>query len=148
MKQHMNIGQLAGASGVNAKMIRYYESIGLIAPAERTHSNYRVYSSNDVHLLKFIRRARSLGFSLPEIDLLLSLWQNTHRSSSEVKELALRHIEDLEARILEMQGMVSTLRRVAEHCHGDERPDCPILDDLAQFNDSRHEGEHQPGASN
>lgn len=135
MKQGMNIGQLATASGVNAKMIRYYESIGLIPPAERTDSNYRVYRANDVHLLKFIKRARSLGFSLPEIELLLSLWQNTHRSSSEVKVLAMKHIEDLELRIREMQSMVATLRKVAEHCHGDDRPDCPILDDLAQLTD-------------
>lgn len=131
MKQGMNIGQLATASGVNAKMIRYYESIGLIPPAERTDSNYRIYRANDVHLLKFIKRSRSLGFSLPEIELLLSLWQNTHRSSSEVKELAMKHIHKLEARIQEMQIMLKTLRQVADHCHGDERPDCPILEDLA-----------------
>lgn len=131
MKQGMNIGQLATASGVNAKMIRYYESIGLIPPAERTDSNYRVYRPNDIHLLKFIKRSRTLGFSIPEIELLLGLWHNTSRSSSEVKELAMKHIHDLELRIQEMQAMLNTLRQVAEHCHGDDRPDCPILEDLA-----------------
>lgn len=131
MKQDINIGQLAQASGVNAKMIRYYESIGLMPPAERTDSNYRIYRTNDVHLLKFIKRARTLGFSLSEIELLLGLWQNTGRSSAEVKDLALKHIHDLESRIQEMQSMLNTLRQVAEHCYGDERPDCPILDDLA-----------------
>lgn len=135
MSKGMNIGQLAQASGVNAKMIRYYESIGLIPPAERTDSNYRVYRSNDVHLLKFIKRSRNLGFSIPEIELLLGLWQNTGRSSAEVKELAMKHIRDLELRIQEMQGMLTTLRRVAEHCHGDDRPDCPILEDLAHGDD-------------
>lgn len=130
----MNIGQLATASGVNAKMIRYYESIGLIPPAERTDSNYRVYRPNDVHLLTFIKRSRTLGFSISEIELLLSLWQNKHRPSSEVKELAMKHIHELELRIQEMQGMLNTLRQVADHCHGDDRPNCPILDDLAQLN--------------
>lgn len=136
MKTAMNIGQLSKASGVSAKLIRYYESIHLIPPAERTYANYRVYRPNDVHLLKFIKRARTLGFSIPEIELLLGLWQNTGRSSAEVKELAMKHIHDLEVRIQEMQGMLTTLKRVAEHCHGDDRPDCPILEDLAKGNDS------------
>lgn len=127
----MNIGQLAKASGVNAKMIRYYESIGLIPPAERTEANYRMYRSKDVDLLKFVKRARTHGFSIAEIETLLGLWQNKARSSAEVKQLAMKHIQDLEARISEMQAMLMTLQQLAKNCHGDERPDCPIIEGLA-----------------
>lgn len=127
----MNIGALAKASGISAKLIRYYESIGLIPPAARSETGYRIYSDEDVHTLRFIKRSRSLGFSIPEIQLLLGLWRNKSRSSSEVKQLALRHVSELEARMAEMQEMVNTLKNLASHCHGDQRPDCPILDDLA-----------------
>lgn len=127
----MNIGALAKASGVNAKLIRYYESIGLLPPAERTEANYRVYGPNAVHQLRFIRRARGLGFSMPEIERLLGLWQDDSRSSAQVKTLAMKHVSELEARISEMQAMADSLRKLAASCHGDDRPDCPILEDLA-----------------
>jgi MerR family transcriptional regulator, copper efflux regulator len=127
----MNIGQAAEASGVSAKMIRYYESIGLIAPPARTASGYRVYQDSDLHILRFVKRARTLGFSIEEAAELLGLWCDKKRSSSDVKALTMRHVRDLEARITELQGMVSTLRHLGKHCHGDGRPDCPILDDLA-----------------
>lgn len=128
----MNIGQLAKASGVNAKLIRYYESIGLIPPAERSESNYRVYRETDIHFLKFIKRSRKLGFGIPDIQVLLSLWQDSARSSAEVKELAQKHIQTLEAQMAEMQAMLKTLKRLSQTCHGDERPECPILEELAQ----------------
>lgn len=128
----MNIGQLAKASGVNAKLIRYYESIGLIPPAERSESNYRVYRESDIHFLKFIKRARKLGFGIPDIQMLLNLWQDSQRSSAEVKELAQKHIHNLETQMAEMQAMLNTLKRLSHHCHGDQRPDCPILEELAQ----------------
>lgn len=127
----MNIGEASGASGVSAKMIRYYEQIGLIAPKGRTESNYRVYGEEEVHVLRFIKRARSLGFSLEETETLLKLWQDKSRTSSAVKEIATTHINDLERRIAEMQGMVKTLKHLSHCCGGDNRPDCPILDDLA-----------------
>jgi MerR family transcriptional regulator, copper efflux regulator len=128
---YYNIGQAADASGVSAKMIRHYESLGLIPKAERTVSNYRVYSQKDLHVLRFIKRARSLGFSMKEIAVLVGLWQNTRRSSAQVKKLALAHVADLDEKIREMQAMRSALSELATHCHGDSRPDCPILDDLA-----------------
>jgi len=127
----MNIGQAARHSGVSAKMIRHYEGIGLIAKASRTFSNYRTYSGNDVHTLRFIRQARNLGFSIKQIGQLLGLWRNQRRPSSKVKALALEHVAELDARILELQAMKRTLQALAEHCHGDERPECPILDGLA-----------------
>ena len=126
----MNIGQAARASGVSAKMIRYYEQSGLIPPAGRTGAGYRDYSSKDVHELRFIRRARSLGFSMPEITQLLSLWRDRGRPSREVKAIADRHLADLDARIAEMQAMADTLRHLSHCCAGDDRPDCPILADL------------------
>ncbi|MGF9563650.1 Cu(I)-responsive transcriptional regulator [Neorhizobium sp. JUb45] len=127
----MNIGQAAEASGVSAKMIRYYEEIGLIAPPARTGNNYRVYGADQVHVLRFIKRARSLGFSLEETETLLKLWQDKSRTSAAVKDVATSHINDLERRIAEMQGMVKTLKHLSHCCGGDHRPDCPILDDLA-----------------
>ncbi|UXU04353.1 Cu(I)-responsive transcriptional regulator [Agrobacterium tumefaciens] len=127
----MNIGQASDASGVSAKMIRYYEQIGLITPAARTGNNYRVYGEQDVHNLRFIKRARTLGFSLEETETLLKLWQDKSRESSAVKDIALGHIADLEQKIAEMKGMVKTLSHLAHCCGGDHRPDCPILDDLA-----------------
>lgn len=127
----MNIGQAAAASGISAKMIRYYESIGLISPPDRTDSNYRVYGADEVHVLRFIRRARTLGFSVEETAALLALWQDKSRASGEVKEIAVSHIAALQTKIDELQGMVRTLQHLAHCCGGNERPDCPILDDLA-----------------
>ncbi len=128
----MNIGQLATASDVNAKLIRHYESIGLIPKADRTESGYRVYSEKDVAFLRFIKRARSLGFSMIEIKKLMGLWRNKTRESKEVKTLALEHIRGLEKKIQEMQDMVDTLRSLSRNCHGDHRPDCPIIKNLAE----------------
>ena len=127
----MKIGEAAEASGVSAKMIRYYESIGLLAKAARRENSYRDFDLRDVHDLRFIKRARSLGFSVEEITRLLELWRDAARSSREIKQITTAHIADLEARIAEMQGMVSALKHLAQHCHGNDRPDCPILDDLA-----------------
>lgn len=127
----MNIGQASEASGVSAKMIRYYEQIGLIGPAQRTGNNYRVYSEREVHNLRFIRRARALGFSLEETEALLKLWRDTSRESAAVRQIAMQHIDDLERKIAEMKGMVATLSHLVHCCGGDHRPDCPILDDLA-----------------
>lgn len=127
----MNIGQAARASGVSAKMIRYYEQIGLVRPADRTDSNYRSFDTRNVNELRFIKRARSLGFSVEEIANLLSLWRDRSRPSREVKAIADTHVADLEARIAEMQAMADTLRHLSHCCAGDDRPDCPILADLA-----------------
>jgi MerR family copper efflux transcriptional regulator len=127
----MNIGQAAAAAGVSAKMIRHYEGIGLLPKAGRSLSNYRVYGENDVHLLRFIKRARTLGFSMAEIQELAGLWRNRSRSSAAVKKIAGRHIEELKRKVAELESMVGTLEHLAKHCHGDHRPDCPILDDLA-----------------
>jgi Cu(I)-responsive transcriptional regulator len=141
----MNIGQASDASGVSAKMIRYYEEIGLIRPASRSGNNYRVYDEEQVHVLRFVRRARSLGFSLEETETLLKLWQDKSRTSAAVKEVATGHIADLERRIAEMQGMVKTLKHLAHCCGGDHRPDCPILDDLAGEKPLHDQHHHQEG---
>ncbi len=127
----MNIGEAARQSGVSAKMIRYYESIGLITAPQRTQAQYRVYAGDDLHTLRFIRRARHLGFSLDETRALLALWRDKSRASSDVKRLAMDHVRDLEAKAAELQAMADTLRHLAETCQGDGRPDCPILSDLA-----------------
>jgi len=127
----MNIGKAAQASGVSAKMIRYYEAQGLIRPADRTDGNYRDFSERDLNDLRFIRQARGLGFSIDEISRLLSLWRDDARPSREVKAMAEKHLADLDARIREMREMADTLRYLAHCCAGDERPDCPILSDLA-----------------
>lgn len=127
----MNIGQAAKASGISAKMIRYYESVGLIPAAQRSASGYRVYTSDGVHTLQFISRARSLGFSVERMRDLLSLWQDRSRASADVKSVALAHVEELDAKIEALQAMRETLTHLAQHCHGDTRPDCPILEDLA-----------------
>ncbi|MDH4093372.1 MAG: Cu(I)-responsive transcriptional regulator [Betaproteobacteria bacterium] len=128
----MDIGRASKASGVSVKMIRHYEAIGLLKKVARTHANYRVYSASDVHTLRFIKRARSLGFSVEDIRELLSLWQNKSRPSASVKRVAAEHMNGLKQRIAEMQSMVATLEHLTEHCHGDHRPDCPILEDLAK----------------
>lgn len=128
----MNIGEVAQRSGVSAKMIRYYESIGLIAPADRSVAGYRNYGLNDVHTLRFIRRARDLGFTVEQMGDLLALWKDRSRASAEVKRIALDHVAVLERKVAELQAMTDTLRHLAAHCHGDDRPDCPILEDLAQ----------------
>lgn len=127
----LNIGEAAAAAGVSAKMIRHYEENGLIPKVGRTVAGYRIYRESDVHMLRFIRRARDLGFSMKEIDGLLGLWMNRRRASSDVKRLAMKHVEELDAKIIELQAMRRTLMDLAQHCHGDHRPDCPILDDLA-----------------
>lgn len=126
-----NIGEASAATGVSAKMIRHYESVGLIPQASRTFAGYRLYADADLHRLRFIRRARNLGFSMKQIETLLALWGNRERASSEVKALALAHAEELGAKILEMQAMQRTLVDLSRHCRGNQRPDCPILDDLA-----------------
>lgn len=128
----MNIGQAARASGVSAKMIRYYERIGLIPAAARTDNGYRVYSDTDVHTLRFVRRSRDLGFSMDRIGQLVQLWQDRNRASAEVKRIALEHVDELDRKIAALRAMRDTLDHLARHCHGDERPDCPILEDLAQ----------------
>ena len=128
----MNIGQAAAASGVTAKMIRHYEESGLIRAPRRTVSNYRLYSDNDVHVLRFVKRARALGFGMADIKTLLSLWQDKSRSSSAVKRIARTHVEELERKIAELQSMVRTLQHLARHCHGDHRPECPIIEELAK----------------
>lgn len=126
-----NIGEASGQTQVSAKMIRHYERIGLIPPAARTFANYRLYSDADLHRLRFIRRARNMGFSIKQIETLLGLWSDPGRSSAEVRQLARTHIAELDARIREMQAMQRSLEALAHDCHGDERPECPILDDLA-----------------
>ncbi|MDT8835846.1 Cu(I)-responsive transcriptional regulator [Paraburkholderia fungorum] len=126
----MNIGQAAKASGVSAKMIRYYESIDLVHARGRTEGGYRVYVAEDVHTLRFIRQARTLGFSIEQIRRLLQLWQDRERASADVKAVASEHIRELEARIEELRAMRETLAYLAAHCSGNERPDCPILEGL------------------
>lgn len=128
----ITIGQAARRSGVSAKMIRHYEAIGLLPRAQRSNGNYRLYLESEVHSLRFIHRARSLGFPLETIKQLLALWRNRRRPSAQVKKLALAHVADLESKIAELQSMVATLKHLSHHCHGDERPDCPILEDLAR----------------
>ncbi len=127
----MNIGEASRQSAVSAKMIRHYESLGLLPSVPRTDAGYRQYDEATVHTLRFIRRARDLGFGLTEIETLLGLWRNRRRSSKDVKRIALEHAADLQRRIDEMRAMQRTLQQLAHCCHGDERPDCPILDDLA-----------------
>jgi Cu(I)-responsive transcriptional regulator len=127
----LNIGEAAQASGVSAKMIRHYESIGLLPRAQRSNGNYRIYGPQDIHNLRFIHRARSLGFRLEDIRELLALWRNRQRSSAQVKKLALAHVAELEAKIAAMQEMTASLKHLAQYCHGDDRPECPILERLA-----------------
>lgn len=138
----MNIGEAAAASGVSAKMIRYYEARGLIGTASRTASGYRVYGETDLHTLRFVRRARDLGFSLEAVGDLLALWRDRSRASADVKALALQHLDELKARIGELQAMAGTLERLATACDGDERPDCPILETFAAPRAPRAEASH------
>ena len=126
----VTIHEASLTTGVSAKMIRHYESIGLIAPPQRTENRYRHYAARDLHELGFIRRARDLGFSIDDIRHLLALWRDRSRSSAEVKSIALRHIAALEEKAAALQAMSETLKHLAAHCHGDHRPDCPILDAL------------------
>jgi MerR family gold-responsive transcriptional activator of gol and ges genes len=127
----MNIGQAAKISGVNAKLIRHYESINIIPKASRSESGYRTYTENDVHILSFVKRSRMMGFSMKEIKKLVSLWRNKSRASAEVKSMATKHVVELEQKIFELQEMVKTIKHLARNCHGDGRPECPILNDLA-----------------
>ena len=126
-----NIGEAAELSGVSAKMIRHYEGIGLVPEAGRTFAGYRIYSDADLHRFRFIKRARTLGFSIKQIQALLGLWDDRTRASSDVKMLAQAHADDLAQKIAEMQAMQRSLQDLAGRCHGDDRPECPILDDLA-----------------
>ncbi len=132
MSEVTNIGQAAARAGVSAKMVRHYESIGLLPKIGRTDSGYRQYTDADVHTLRFIKRSRDLGFGMAEIAQLLKLWQNRRRASADVKRMALAHVGDLERRIAEMQSMKDVLQTLASDCQGNSRPECPILDRLAE----------------
>lgn len=132
----MNIGQAADTSGVSAKMIRYYESVGILPPARRSDSGYREYDHADIHRLRFVQRARDFGFSMAQIEALLGLWADRSRSSMEVKRIALGHVAELDEKIRHLRAMRNSLKHLADCCHGDNRPDCPILEDLS--------GEHAP----
>lgn len=125
------IGEAAARTGLTPKMIRYYESQALFAPQGRSDAGYRLYDEADLHALRFIRSARDLGFSLSQIAALTDLWRDRHRASAEVKRLAMAHIDELEAKAAVLQSMAATLRTLALHCHGDDRPECPILEGLA-----------------
>lgn len=138
----MNIGKVSKASGVTAKMIRYYEQIGLIPAAGRNNSGYRSYSMNDIERLKFIKRSRELGFSVAEISDLLDLWNDRSRQSADVKNLAQGHIKRLEERIYDLQQMADTLKDLIECCAGDNKPDCPILEGLQEPHNEIKEVHH------
>ncbi|HEX7749395.1 MAG TPA: Cu(I)-responsive transcriptional regulator [Bordetella sp.] len=129
----MNIGQAAQATGISAKMIRYYESIGLIVPAGRTAAGYRTYTEQDLHTLRFVRRARGLGFSVEQMHELLALWRDRKRASSDVKRVALQHVEELERKAAELQQMADTLKHLARNCYGNDRPECPIIEELERI---------------
>jgi len=134
----MNIGEAAKAAGVNPKFIRHYEARGIIPKAARTDSGYRQYSENDVHILVFVKHARGLGFSLPEIKKLVSLWRNKSRKSEDVKSITTKHIDALDIKIRELESIKAALENLAQHCHGDERPDCPILEKFASKASEKH----------
>lgn len=144
----MNIGEAAAASGVSAKMIRYYEQSGLIPPASRAESGYRTYTTQDAHMLRFVRRARDLGFSVDAIGGLLSLWRDRTRQSADVKRMALAHVESLRRKVSELEDMANTLEDLAANCSGDHRPDCPILDNLEHPGNAGHKPArpHRKGA--
>jgi MerR family copper efflux transcriptional regulator len=128
----MNIGEASKATGISTKMIRYYEAIGLISNALRTEAGYRVYSDNEIHALRFISRARDLGFSVEQMRDLLALWRDRSRASADVKSIALEHVKALEEKARALQAMSQTLKHLAAHCHGDDRPDCPIIEEFAE----------------
>ena len=134
----LDIGEVAERTGIPPSALRYYEDIGLMPKVGRTTAGYRIYGDADIHILRFIRRSRDLGFTIKEIETLLGLWNNRRRASSDVKKLAVKHIADLDARIAEMQGMRQALQKLASCCNGDDRPDCPILDDLADESSVSH----------
>jgi len=127
----LNIGEVAEKSGVPPKTIRYYEDVGLIPPARRTESGYRHYNDRDLETLRFVQRARSLGFSVKDVGALLALWHDSARASAEVKALAADHVREIDRKLAELKSMRRTLVDLMDRCHGDDRPDCPILDDLA-----------------
>jgi MerR family copper efflux transcriptional regulator len=133
----MRIQQASRQSGMPAKTIRFYEEIGLVRPAARSANGYRQFSDTDVRMLRFIHRARKLGFSVDDIQKLISLWQDNKRASSDVKKLALAHVSEIEARIRELESVKQAVLDLAGHCHGDDRPECPIIDELADENFSR-----------
>ena len=128
----MNIGEASRASGVSSKMIRYYEQTGLIPKAARRDSGYRDYDDADIHRLRFIRSARDLGFAVDQIGELLALWSDRERASADVKMLALAHVDALKQKQAEIAAMIATLEKLASRCHGDDRPDCPIIEGLAE----------------
>ncbi|HEY9209983.1 MAG TPA: Cu(I)-responsive transcriptional regulator [Methylotenera sp.] len=134
MNTTFNIGQASKASGISTKMIRHYESVGLLPPASRTYSGYRIYSDKDVHILRFIRQARDLGFSVKQIGDLLSMWLDPGRPSSKVKSMAQVHIQSLDQKINDLMEMKTELQKLVDCCHGDSRPECPILDGIAYDN--------------
>lgn len=133
----MNIGQVAAASGVPPKTIRYYEGIGLIRPAAQTDGGHRVYDETDVEVLRFVKRARSAGFSVEEVAALIALWHDKHRAAAEVEAIAREHIRLIDGKISQLQALVLALRELAARCEGGDKPDCPVLDELA--------GEHTSG---
>jgi Cu(I)-responsive transcriptional regulator len=145
----MNIGDASKATGISVKMLRYYEDIGLVRPAQRTESGYRVYSDRQIATLRFVRRARDLGFQVKQIAELLDLWQNGSRASADVKALALAHVRELEQRRRELDAMIDTIEHLAHSCQGNDRPDCPILADLGGNTDApppeKPEGRHRTG---
>lgn len=141
----LDIGRASKASGVSVKMIRHYEAIGLLRKVARTYANYRVYTENDVHTLRFIKRARTLGFAMQDVRRLLALWQNKSRPSASVKKIAGGHLQDLKRRIAQMQSMVATLEHLTHNCHGDHRPECPILEDLARGGNGNSGGAARSG---
>jgi len=128
----MNIGEASSASGVSPKMVRYYESIGLLQQVRRGDNGYRLYSGDNVQTLIFIRRARRMGFSVPQIEHLVQLWQNPERTSAEVREVAQHHIQELQDKIFELEKMKQLLEGLISQCHGDDQPECPILEDLSR----------------
>lgn len=134
----MNIGETAKATGISVKMLRYYEEIGLVRPALRTESGYRVYAEKDIATLRFVRRARDLGFQVKQIAALLDLWRDGNRASADVKALAMQHVREMEERRRELDEMIGTLQHLAHHCHGDDRPDCPILTGLSTDAEAKH----------
>lgn len=140
----MTIGEAAGRAGVTPKMVRHYESLGLLPKVHRTESGYRLYRDPEVHTLRFIKRARDLGFSIPEIGELVKLWQDRRRPSSGVRKVAAAHLAELDRKIKEMESMRKTLAHLVHSCHGDDRPDCPILEDLGRSVRPAPEGKAGP----